>query len=119
MQALKFMHLWHCTKRPSICFSMFKYASTAHTYNTRYTAKRNLSKPKVKTNECKQTAFMAIDFWRDIPTNRKLLRPACFTKQTKEQLPTSIVSLRPSTQSFNKHQVPLLIISMCINLKYR
>ena len=55
-----------------------------HRYNTRYTAKQNFYKHKVRTNTGKQSvSFMAIDIWKDIPSSLKDLSVFAFPKQIK------------------------------------
>ena len=50
----------------------FQYARNIHGYNTRYTAKQNFYKYKVKTNTGKQSvSYMAIDIWKDLPSSLK------------------------------------------------
>ena len=61
-----------------------------HRYSTRYTAKQNFYKYKVRTNAGKQSvSFMAIDIWKDIPkklTSLKDLIVFAFPKQIKRYL---------------------------------
>ena len=51
LHALKFIHAWHKGVLPEPQFNhFFQYASNVHNYNTRYAAKQNLHKFRVKTN---------------------------------------------------------------------
>ena len=55
-----------------------------HRYNTRYTAKQNFYKYKVKTNVGKQSvSYMPIDIWKDLPSSLKDLRCVCISKVYK------------------------------------
>ena len=44
LHALRFTHLWHKNLLPNVFHNFFKYASSLHTYNTRYAASQNLYK---------------------------------------------------------------------------
>ena len=44
LHALRFTHLWHKDLLPNVFHKFFKYASSLHTYNTRYVASQNLYK---------------------------------------------------------------------------
>ena len=44
LHALRFTHLWHKDLLPNVFHNFFKYASSLHTYNTRYAASQNLYK---------------------------------------------------------------------------
>ena len=56
-------------------------------YNTRYMAKQNFYKYKVRTNTGKQSvSFTAIDIWKDIPSSFKNLSVFAFPKQIKRYL---------------------------------
>ena len=53
-------------------------------YNTRYTAKHNFYKYKVKTNAGKQSvSYMAIDIWKDLSSSLKELNMFAFPKYIK------------------------------------
>ena len=65
----------------------FQYARNIHRYNTRYTAKQNFYKYKVKTNVGKQSvSYMAIDIWKDLPSSLKDLSVYVFPKYIKRYL---------------------------------
>ena len=82
LEVSKFSHLWHNGLLPEVFDHIFQYARNMHRYNTRYTAKQNFYKYKVRTNAGKQSvSFMAIDIWKDIPTSLKDLRVFAFPKQ--------------------------------------
>ena len=71
LHALRFTHLWHKDLLPNVFHNFFKYASSLHTYNTRYAASQNLYKIRVRTNTGKQTmSYMASIFWH--PTGKIL-----------------------------------------------
>ena len=60
---LRFTHMWHKNLLPNVFHNFFKYASSLHTYNTRYAASQNLYKTRVRTNTGKQTiSYMASIF---------------------------------------------------------
>ena len=61
-------------------------ASNVHHYNTRYAAKQNLHKFRIKTNTGKRMVAFAIDLWQEIPQNFKDLNPFSFSKSTKNYL---------------------------------
>ena len=87
LEVLKFSHLWHNDLLPEIFHDIFQYPRNMHRYNTRYTAKQNFYKYKVRTNTGKQSvSFMAIDIWKDIPSSLKDLRVFAFPKQIKRYL---------------------------------
>ena len=95
LHALRFTHLWHKDLLPNVFHNFFKYASSLHTYNTRYAASQNLYKTRVRTNTGKQTiSYMASIFWHNIPPYMKNLNVYQFSKQIKlylfsDQLETS------------------------------
>ena len=64
---------------------VFKYASSLHTYDTRYAASQNLYKTRVRTNTGKQTiSYMASIFCgHNIPPYMKNLNVYQFSKQIK------------------------------------
>ena len=64
LQVLRFIHLWHKGLLPDVFDNMFQYASNIYGYDTRYSAERNLRKPKV-------LSFAAIDIWKDLPSSLK------------------------------------------------
>ena len=67
--------------------NIFKYANTVHNYNTRYAANQNLYKSKVRTNIGKQRiSFVAIDLWKDLPSDLKDLNVFLFSKNLKRYL---------------------------------
>ena len=69
LEALKFPHSWHNELLPKVFNNTFQYARNIHRYNTRYTAKQNFYKYKIRTNAGKQSvSYMAIDIWKDIPS---------------------------------------------------
>ena len=87
LHALKFTHLWHKGLLPNIFQNIFKYANTVHNYNTRYAANQNLYKSKVRTNIGKQRiSFVAIDLWKDPPSDLKDLNVFLFSKNLKRYL---------------------------------
>ena len=54
---------------------------------TRYTAKQNFYKYKVKTNAGKQSvSYMAIDIWKDLPSSLKDFSVFVFPKYVKRYL---------------------------------
>ena len=72
---------------PEVFDSIFQYARNIHGYNTRYTAKQNFYKYKVKTNAGKQSvSYMAIDIWKDLPSSLKDLSVFVFPKYIKRYL---------------------------------
>ena len=87
LHTLKFTHAWHKGILPKVFDHFFQYASNVHHYNTRYAAKQNLHKFRIKTNTGKRmVSFAAIDLWQEIPQNFKDLNPFSFTKSTKNYL---------------------------------
>ena len=87
LHALKFTHLWHKGLLPNIFQNIFKYANTVHNYNTRYAANQNLYKSKVRTNIGKQRiSSVAIDLWKDLPSDLKDLNVFLFSKNSKRYL---------------------------------
>ena len=87
LQVSKFVHSWHKGSLPVLFDNMFQYASNVHHYNTRYTAKKNLYKPSVRTNIGKQSiSFMATNIWKDLPTYLKNLSVYTFPKKIKHFL---------------------------------
>ena len=83
----KFVHSWHKGSLPVLFDNIFQYASNVHHYNTRYTAKKNLYKPSVRTNIGKQSiSFMATNIWKDLPTYLKNLSVFTFPKKIKHFL---------------------------------
>lgn len=87
LHALKFTHLWHKGQLPSLFNNFFQYATDVHNYNTRYAAKQNLYKSRVRTNTGKQMiSNMAIDLWHDIPSHLKDLNTFSFSKKIKYNL---------------------------------
>ena len=94
--ALRFTHLWHKNLLPNVFHDFFQYASSLHTYNTRYAASQNLYKSRVGTNTGKQTiSYMASIFWHNIPSYLKNLNVYLFSKQ-----------LKLSVSSLNKSKIP-------------
>ena len=55
LHILKFTHLWHEGLLPVLFENNFQCASSIHGYNARYASKKNLYKPKERTNSGKQT----------------------------------------------------------------
>ena len=81
LEVLKFSHSWHNGLLPEVFDNTFQYARNIHRYNTRYTAKQNFYKYKVKTNAGKQSvSYMAIDIWKDLPSSLKDLSVYAFPK---------------------------------------
>ena len=81
LHALKFIHAWHKGVLPELFNHFFQYASNVHNYNTRYAAKQNLHKFRVKTNTGKQMiSFMAIDLWQELPCKFKELNQFALQK---------------------------------------
>ena len=63
LHVLKFAHLWHKGLLPDVIHNTFQYASTVHSYNTRYATRKNLYKPHVRANNGKQMiSFKALNF---------------------------------------------------------
>ena len=84
LHALKFIHASHKGVLPEPFNHFFQYASNVHNYNTRYAAKQNLHKFRVKTNTGKQMiSFMAIDLWQELPYKFKDLNEFAFSKSVK------------------------------------
>ena len=52
--ALIFTHMWHKGFLPKVFDSLFQYAKSRHTYNTRYASKQNFCRQRVRTNTGKQ-----------------------------------------------------------------
>ena len=87
LHALKFTHLWHKGFLPNIFCDIFQYASSIHSYNTRYATQQNLYKPRIRTNTGKQMiSFVAIDLWKKIPQHFKDLNAIAFSKQIERYL---------------------------------
>ena len=93
LHALKFIHAWHKGVLPEPFNYFFQYASNVHItyhithYNTRYAAKQNLHKFRVKTNTGKQMiSFMAIDLWQELPYKFKDLNQFAFSKNVKNYI---------------------------------
>ena len=87
LQALKFTHMWHKGLLPRLFDNLFQYASSRHTYNTRYASKKNFCKPRPRTNIGKQMfSYQAIDFWNDIPLHLKDLSTLHFANEIKHYL---------------------------------
>lgn len=87
LQALKFTHMWHKGLLPRLFDNLFQYASSRHTYNTRYASKKNFCKPRPRTNIGKQMfSYQAIDFWNDIPLHLKDLSTLHFANEVKHYL---------------------------------
>ena len=77
----KFVHAWHKGLFPEHFSDTFQYASSLHDYNTRYAAKQNLYKSKVRTNVGKQSiSFMGSDIWRDLPSPTEEFKYFFFSK---------------------------------------
>ena len=65
----------------------FQYASSRHTYKTRYASKQNLCKPPPRTNMGKEMfSYQATDLWSDIPHHVKDLTAVSFSKEIKRYL---------------------------------
>ena len=87
LHALKFVHSWHKGLLPEIFHDTFQYASSVHNYNTRYAAKQNLYKSKVRTNIGKQSvSFLGSDIWRQLPSSLKDSSTSAFPKLAKHHL---------------------------------
>ena len=87
LEISKFSHSWHNGRLPEVFDNTFQYARNIHRYNTRYTAKKNFYKYKVKTNVGKQSvSYMAIDIWKDLPSSLKDLSVYVFSKYIKRYL---------------------------------
>ena len=71
LQVLRFIHLWHKGLLPDVFDNMFQYASNIYGYDTRYSAERNLRKPKVRKILENSLSFAAIDIWKDLPSSLK------------------------------------------------
>ena len=119
LHALKFIRAWHKGVLPELFNRFFQYASNVHNYNTRYAAKQNPHKFRVKTNTGKQMiSFMAIDLWQELPYKFKDLNQFAFSKSVKTifylsnikpkfpQMKRALIQvilnlvIRPSTPSF-------------------
>jgi len=87
LQLLKFSHHWHKKQLPSIFDEYFHYASDVHSYHTRYAAKGNFYKAHFRTNAGKKTiSALAVDCWRQLPTEMKNLSFFSFPKKVKQYL---------------------------------
>ena len=87
LEVLKFSHQWHNGLLPKVFDDIFQYARNMHRYNTRYTAKQNFHKYKVRTNTGKQSvSFMAIYIWKDVQSSLKDLSVFAFPKLIKRYL---------------------------------
>ena len=87
LEILKFSHSWHNGRLPEGFDNTFQYARNIHRYNTRYTAKQNFYKYKVKTNVGEQSfSYMAIDLWKYLPSSLKDLSVYVFPKYIKRYL---------------------------------
>ena len=87
LEVLKFSHSWHNGLLPEVFDDIFQYARNMHRYNTRYTAKQNFYKYRVKTNIGKQSvSFMAVNIWKDLPSSLKDLSVSAFPKYIKRYL---------------------------------
>ena len=87
LHALKFIHACHKGVLPETFNHFFQYASNVHIYNTRYGAKQNLHKFRVKTNTGKQMiSYMAIDLWQELPYKFKDLNQFAFSKSVKNYI---------------------------------
>ena len=87
LEVLKFSHSWHNGLLPEVFDNTFQYARSIHRYNTRYSAKQNFYKYKIKTNAGKQSlSYMAIDIWKDLPSSLKDLSVFVFPKYIKRYL---------------------------------
>ena len=87
LEILKFSHSWHNGRLPEVFDNTFQYARNILRYNTRYTAKQNFYKYKVKTNVGKQSvSYMAIEIWKDLTSSLKYLSVYVFTKHIKRYL---------------------------------
>ena len=81
LHALRFTRLCSTNLLPNV-FHDFQYASSLHTYNTRYAASQNLHKSRVRTNTGKQTiSYIApIFLHNNIPSHLKNLNVYQFSK---------------------------------------
>jgi len=87
LHALKFIHAWHKGVLPELFNHFFQHASNVHNYNTRYVAKQNLHKFRVKTSTGKQMiSFMAIDLWQELPYKVKDQNQFAFSKSVKNYI---------------------------------
>ena len=87
LQLLKFSHQWHKKQLPSIFDEHLHYASDVHSYNTRYAAKGNFYKARFRTSAGKKTtSALAVDCWRQLPTEMKNLSNFKFSKKVKQYL---------------------------------
>ena len=87
LQLLKFSHQWHKKQLPSIFDEYFHYASDVHSYHTRNATKGNFYKARFRTNAGKKTiSALAVDCWRQLPTEMKNLSFFSFPKKVKQYL---------------------------------
>ena len=101
LEVLKLSHLWHNGLLPEVFDNIFQYARNIHRYNTRYTAKQNFYKYKIKTNAGKQSvSYMAIDTWKDLPSSLKDLSVFAFPKHIKRYLLSEQKQNQFSTEVF-------------------
>lgn len=106
-----FMHGTKVLSQNSLII-FFQYADNVHNYNTRYGAKQNLHKFRVKTNTGKQMiSFMTIDLWHELPYKFKDLNQFAFSKSVKNFYSISAIS----NLSFHKSKVLKLSIIQVIS----
>ena len=88
IQAQSSASLLHATESLSRLFKLLKVAAVYNVMSyTRYTAKLNFYKFRVKTNTGKQSvSLMAIDIWKDLLSSLKDLRVFAFPKYIKRYL---------------------------------
>ena len=65
--------------------NLVQYASSRHTYNTRYESKQNPCKPRPRT-WANKFSYQLIDIWSDIPHHVKDLTTFSFSKEIKGYL---------------------------------
>ena len=83
LQLLKFSHQWHKKQLPSIFDEHLHYASDVHSYHTRYAAKGNFYTARLRTNAGKKTTpALAVDCWRQLPSEMKNLSNFNFPKKS-------------------------------------
>ena len=87
LHALKFAHHWHTKTLPNIFDTCLQYAKDVHRHNTRYAAKENFHRTRVRTNTGKQTiSYNATVIWEKLPPEIKQLKRFSFIKEVKKHL---------------------------------
>ena len=87
LHALKFAHHWHTKAIPNIFDTCLQYAKDVHRHNTRYAAKENFHRTRMRTDTGKQTiSYNATVIWEKLPPEIKQLKKFSFIKEVKKHL---------------------------------